>query len=221
MPGTATVTINEKQWTVSIASTYTELISGLSGVVSIPAKTGVLFDMGVDQSSIRVDMSQMLFALDIVFINSTYGVVGVLHNVQPGEEARFEADGLGARYFLEVNAGEVEDVQVGDSVSISGDVQPTFWAGLIAAVYALSTVAIVGAGAYKTVKQELAEAKKAGKPPEGEHHSIHGPERQKLVDLYGSWSVGRAESVCPEGDIECVRRESARLLGAYRRGFGV
>lgn len=53
------------------------------------------------------------------------------------------------------------------------------------------------------------------------HHSIHGPERQKLVDQYGSWSVGRAESVCPEGDVECVEREAARLLGAYRRGFGV
>lgn len=52
-----------------------------------------------------------------------------------------------------------------------------------------------------------------------EHHSIHGPERQKLVDQYGSWSVGRAEAVCPEGDIECVRMEAARLLGAYRRGY--
>lgn len=62
------------------------------------------------------------------------------------------------------------------------------------------------------------ELPKRGKGLE-EHHSIRGPERQRLVDQYGSWSVGRAESVCPEGDVECVRREASRLMGAYRRGF--
>ena len=49
-----------------------------------------------------------------------------------------------------------------------------------------------------------------------EHHSIHGSERKKLVDMYGSWSVGRAESFCPEGDVECVKREAARLYLAHR-----
>ena len=60
-------------------------------------------------------------------------------------------------------------------------------------------------------------------PPRGtgleERHSIHGPERKRLVDQYGTWAVGRAESVCPEDDVECVGREASRLLGAYRRGF--
>lgn len=50
-------------------------------------------------------------------------------------------------------------------------------------------------------------------------HSIHGPERKRLVDEYGTWAVGRAESVCSEDDVECVEREASRLLGAYRRGF--
>lgn len=52
-----------------------------------------------------------------------------------------------------------------------------------------------------------------------EHHSIHGPERQKLVDEFGSWATGRAETVCPEDDVECVRREAGRLIYAYRRSF--
>lgn len=51
-----------------------------------------------------------------------------------------------------------------------------------------------------------------------EHYSIHGPERKELIDQYGTWAVGRAESVCPEDDVECVRREAARLLQAYRGG---
>lgn len=50
------------------------------------------------------------------------------------------------------------------------------------------------------------------------HHSIYGPEREELVRQYGTWAVGRAESVCPEDDVECVRREAARLLQAYRGG---
>ena len=49
-----------------------------------------------------------------------------------------------------------------------------------------------------------------------EHHSIHGPERRRLVDAYGSWAVGRAEAVCPEGDVACVESEAQKLLKAYR-----
>ena len=41
--------------------------------------------------------------------------------------------------------------------------------------------------------------------------------RAKLVNQYGSWAVGRAESVCPLQDDECVEREASRLLGAHRR----
>ncbi len=76
MPGQTVVTIGSKQWTVSIATTYAELTGGLSGIASIAANTGILFDMAGDQNSISVNMSEMLFALDIVFINSTPGVVG-------------------------------------------------------------------------------------------------------------------------------------------------
>jgi len=40
--------------------------------------------------------------------------------------------------------------------------------------------------------------------------------RRKLVDFYGSWAVGRAESVCPRGDYECVEREASRLAAQVR-----
>lgn len=164
MPGQAVITIGDKQWTVSMATTLAELSTGLSNVASIPAGTGILFDMGVDRSSISVNMSLMLFALDIIFMNSSAGVVGVLHDVQPGEDAAFQADTTpGARYFLEVNAGEAEGVAVGDSVAISGEVQPTFWAALITAVIAIGKIAIVSAVTYRVVKGELEEAKEEKK----------------------------------------------------------
>ena len=121
MPGQAVATVNDKQWSVDVASTYTELVTGLSGVASLPPSTGMLFDLGYDQSYIEIDMSQMLFPLDIIFINSTQGVVGVIQNAQPGEEVYFEATTTpGARYFLEVNAGEADGVGAGDSVTITG-----------------------------------------------------------------------------------------------------
>lgn len=39
----------------------------------------------------------------------------------------------------------------------------------------------------------------------------HIVNRQMLVDEFGSWSVGRAESVCPKGDLSCIKAEAARL----------
>ncbi len=167
MPGQAVVVIGDNQWTVSVATTTAELLAGLSGVASIAAGTGILFDMGNDQSYIGINMSQMLFNLDIVFINSGGGVVGVMRDVAPGETAAFEAgSGFGARFFLEVSAGEAENVSVGDSVSVSGyvaEVQPAFWAVVLVAVRAISAIAITAAITYSVVKEEVKKGKEEGK----------------------------------------------------------
>lgn len=116
MTGQATVTIGSNSWSCSVASLPGELSAGLSNVASIPAGTGMLFDMGSDQSSISINTNEMLFNLDIVFISSGGQVVGVLSNVKPGDNPVFSASA--ARYFMEVNAGEASDVSVGDTVAI-------------------------------------------------------------------------------------------------------
>ena len=123
MPGQAIVTISDKQWTCSVANTFTEVTTGLSGVESLDEGEGMLFDLGLDYSQIDIDMSRMLFPLDIIFINSNRGVVGVLHDVQPGEEASLSNEtSPGARFFLEINAGEAEGIEVGEEVQIQGDI---------------------------------------------------------------------------------------------------
>jgi uncharacterized membrane protein (UPF0127 family) len=150
----AIVTIREKQWTCSVASTFTELTRGLSGVPAIPAGTGMLFDLGVDCETIQIDMSRMLFALDIIFINSTRGVVGMLHNVQPGwTDVRLENETLpGARCFLEVNAGEAEGIEVGDSVNIQGYARPAELVSLNGIVYAMSLL-MISAAVFKALEE--------------------------------------------------------------------
>jgi uncharacterized membrane protein (UPF0127 family) len=113
----AIVTIRDKQWQCTVANTPQELASGLSGVESISPDTGMLFDMGWDYPVIDIYTDEMLFPMDIIFINSVYGVVEVLRNVHPGDEVLFQEE-PGAQYFLEINAGEAEGIEVGDGVLI-------------------------------------------------------------------------------------------------------
>jgi len=121
MPGEGRVTINDDVWEVVMQTTYAELVSGLSGVESLGDHTGMLFDIG-QNTSIDVQVREMLFNIDIVFIdegidnegNTQYTVSGVYHDVEPGDK---EYIGTG-RFFLEVNAGEAEDVEVGDIVEL-------------------------------------------------------------------------------------------------------
>jgi len=115
MTGQAIVTIDNKIWTCEYASTSAELIAGLSNVASIAPMTGILFDMDSDQSSIPINTSKMLFNIDIAFINSLGVVVAGLLDVSSSDVAGYS--GSGARYFMEVNAGELDNV-VGEQVSI-------------------------------------------------------------------------------------------------------
>lgn len=41
-------------------------------------------------------------------------------------------------------------------------------------------------------------------------------QRNGLVRQYGSWATGRAEAMCPEGDVACVRQEAERLYTSSR-----
>ncbi|GAI68105.1 unnamed protein product, partial [marine sediment metagenome] len=118
MPGQAVITLNENQWTVSLATTYTELTTGLRGV-ALPAGTGMLFILPTAQA-VSVDTTGMNFALDIIFIANNV-VIDVARNIQPGYLVTEETP---CDSFLEVNASEAVDVEAGDSVSTATIQQP-------------------------------------------------------------------------------------------------
>jgi uncharacterized membrane protein (UPF0127 family) len=118
MPGQAIISINENQWSVSLATTYAELTTGLSGVASIPAGTGMLFILP-EKRQVTVDTSAMLFNIDIVFISDNT-VINVASDIQPGYLVTEETP---CDMFLEVNAGEAAGVEVGDAVDV--EILPT------------------------------------------------------------------------------------------------
>jgi len=143
MAGQAVVQIRDKSWNVALATTYSELVAGLGGLASIPPGTGMLFDLGSDQY-ISVTTEPMLFSLDIAFISSSLGVVGLALDVPPSQ--RLVSD-QPARFFLEVNAGEMAGLALGDTVSITVTQAPTPAAFSVAQLQALiaDALPIIGA----------------------------------------------------------------------------
>ena len=111
MSGQAIITVDNKDWQITLAVTPWELSQGLGGLPEIIPGTGMLFDIGLEQT-IEVTTVPMLFPLDIAFLSAELIVTEVYRNVAPGYLVTSTTP---ARYFLEVNADELEDVELGDS----------------------------------------------------------------------------------------------------------
>ena len=115
-----TVTDGVNSWAVSVMQSTAELAQGLSDIVSIPAQTGMLFDMGREMN-FGVNAYHMLFPLDVVFMNGNLKVTQVVSSLLPGISS-IVGTAVPARYFLEMNAGEAAatGVQVGDTITFTG-----------------------------------------------------------------------------------------------------
>jgi len=123
---TATVTIKGKTWNVDVASTVAERAAGLGGLTELAPGRGMLFDMGSNQAEIPINMDSMLFSLDIVFISESLLVQGMLWEVEPNEQnvVAIFPEVPGARYFLEMNVGELVDITYDDPVVITATSTP-------------------------------------------------------------------------------------------------
>ena len=121
MAGTAIIRIGDREWQVSVAATPAELASGLGGIESLLPWTGMLFDLGYERP-LQVTTEPMLFPLDIVFIGEDLKVIDVVQDVEPGNILNHDTP---ARYFLEMNAGEADGIEPGDSVAVWYDETPS------------------------------------------------------------------------------------------------
>jgi len=114
MAGQAVVKIDDKEWFTDVATLPWELSQGLGGLVELPPATGMLFDMGFAQT-IEVTTVPMLFLLDIAFLSEDFTITEVYRDVEPGYLVTSQSP---ARYFLEVNDGELAGIEPGALVSV-------------------------------------------------------------------------------------------------------
>lgn len=143
----AIVTIGNKEWITSLADTPWELAQGLGGITEIPQDTGMLFDMGFEQI-IHVTTVPMLFPLDIAFLSEDMVVTEIYRDIQPGYLVTSTST---ARYFLEVNAGELDGVDIGSQASVEilasvSTVEAPDWVTPMISLMGLTLMAIFVAG---------------------------------------------------------------------------
>jgi len=164
MPGQATIAIRDKQWQVRIADTPWELTQGLGGLPELAPGTGMLFDLGWERT-VQVTTVPMLFNLDIAFFSEGFVVTEVYRNMEPGYVI---ASTSPARYFLEVNAGELEGTTSGDRASVELlplEEMPVVMPDWMSAMFSLMGLVVMGIFAVSItqdlVKEMLREPEKS------------------------------------------------------------
>jgi len=176
MAGQAIVTIRDKQWQVSLADAPWELAQGLGGLPELAPGTGMLFDTGWTQI-IQVTTASMLFPIDIAFLSETMVITEVYHNVEPGY---IVTSTLPARYFLEVNAGELEGIDSGDRASVvflpleGIPMMATDWTSTMVSFMAFMVMAVFMTAVVKGFITDALQ------PPK-EKPLIYGPRGERLL----------------------------------------
>lgn len=146
---TATIQIGTKQWNVDVATTDAELTRGLSGLISIPPYTGVLFDLGYERT-VTVNTHGMLFPISVVFIGEDLKVTEIVPVLTPGNSITSNAP---CRYFLEVNLDEIENISPGNQVTITG-YTPTTTVSIISLMMIALVVILMMEAMSEMVKEE-------------------------------------------------------------------
>ena len=218
MPGQATVTVNENQWNVWVASTYTELTTGLSGRESIPAGTGMLFILPAKQQ-VTVDTSKMNFPLDIIFI-SEGTIIDVAGNIQPGYVVTEETP---CDMFLEVNAGEAAGIEVGDTVSTVTIQQPGLdFSQIISFAIPVAVLGFVCAMAGGMVTGIVGSPSPPKRLTGGYHSMWLNPEQRKgLEEKYGMVAVRWAEEATKPDDLKAAEAAAEYYYKKLKEVFGL
>lgn len=100
------------------ASTEAEREQGLSGRTGLAADEGLFFTFDMD-GIWGIWMKDMLFPIDILWIDENLAIVGVKERADPKDFPEIYKSERPARYVLEINAGAFgsSGAKVGDTVS--------------------------------------------------------------------------------------------------------
>ena len=143
MPGQAIVTIENKEWSMDVATLSWELSHGLGGLAEIQPATGMFFDLGYEQV-INVTTVPMLFTLDIAFLSEDLEITEIYRDIEPGYLVTSQ---IPARYFIEVNAGELSDIEPGDMAYVrhlSTEQMPMVLDSELVSIITLTSLLVIG-----------------------------------------------------------------------------
>lgn len=114
-----TVYVGDIPYSVYIADEKQEWHSGLSRFESLPALHGMLF-IFTESGYPRIWMRDMRFAIDIIFIDTSLEIIDIKHNITPDTYPESFSPSQPARFVLEVNAHEAEElgIEVGQELQI-------------------------------------------------------------------------------------------------------
>lgn len=115
-----TLSVNQNNFKVEVADTAYLLQKGLSGHAPLGTNEGMFFVFGTPDKY-GIWMKDMLFAIDIIWIDEDFKVVHIEKNISPDTYPTIFYPNIPAKYVLEVSAGQSEAVnlKIGDSVKIS------------------------------------------------------------------------------------------------------
>jgi hypothetical protein len=110
--GTATIVVN-------LAVTNFEKEKGLGGSFFLSDNNGMLF-VYEREGYPAIWMKNMIFPIDIIWLNSDFRIVDVEKNVSPLTYPTAFSPDLPAQYVLEVNAGffDLHNIQIGDTLKL-------------------------------------------------------------------------------------------------------
>jgi len=111
----------DRQFLVELARTPEQWTKGLSGRNLLLGRHGLLFIYPSSEPR-SFWMKDMVFPIDIVFIDDSSTVARIEKNavpMRPGEEKTLYHSGVPIKYALELNAGESDGIESGDLCSLN------------------------------------------------------------------------------------------------------
>lgn len=109
--------IGSKEFEIERATTPEQRVQGLSGRQSLAANTGLLFEFD-SEGEHGIWMKDMLFSIDIIWIDSAKSIVHIEEDISPDTYPTTFTNPVPALYVFEINAGDVNrlNIELGDEV---------------------------------------------------------------------------------------------------------
>ncbi len=113
------IVLNGKTFVLEVANTDATIKQGLSGHAPLADDGGMLFIFPT-AGNYGFWMKDMLFPLDIIWINSNFQIVHVEQNLTPASYPTVYYPNADALYVIEINAGQTAKLNIheGDTVQL-------------------------------------------------------------------------------------------------------